>query len=157
MAGWSAAMARTLHASPGGGGALVFQHDTLIEQFLPDAIGLGEVLAAARRLPRGDALLDPLRGHASGGSLQELTRLALQEAEHAAERLELARGAAVALEYAVGKLVQLGDRLGRAEIVVHRVAEALGVWLVPVDGHGGRGILLQRGVEPRQRLLGFLQ
>src|SRR5438309_6654536 len=123
MARWSAVMARTLHPSPGRGGALVLEHDSALEQFLPDAIGLGEVLGAARRLPRGDALLDPRRGHTGGGGLQELARLTLQQAEHAAERLELARGARVALEYAVGELVQLGERLGRAEVVVHRIAE----------------------------------
>src|SRR5262245_17841178 len=89
---------RTLHPSPGCGAALVLEHDTPIEQLLADAVGLGEVLALPRRLSRGDALPDPLLRNTGGGGLQELTGLALQEAEHAAERLELARGTRVALE-----------------------------------------------------------
>ena len=40
----------------------------------------------------------------AGARLQELVRLALQQAEDAAEGLQLRRGAAVALEDAVGKL-----------------------------------------------------
>src|SRR4051812_16935565 len=113
----------TLHAAPCGRGALVFQHDTPVEQFLPDAVGLGEVLLLARAAPSGNALLDPFLGNAGGRRLQEFARLAFEEPEHAAERPKLARGARLAVEYAVGEPVQLGDRLGRAEVVVHRIAE----------------------------------
>src|SRR5919109_2041518 len=123
----------TLHPAPSGGGAFIFQHDTPIEQLLPDAIGFAEVLTPARLLACSDALLDPLLGHTGRRGLQELARLALQETEHATERLELTCGLRVAVEYGVGEEVQLRDGLRRAEVVVHRLAEALRVPLVPVD------------------------
>src|SRR5206468_6375457 len=123
----------TLHPSPSGRRTLVLEHDAAVEQFLTDAVSLGEVFAIPGRLARRDALGDPLLRYARRGRAQEFVRVALQETEHRAERLELARGLRIALEHGVGELVQLGDRFGGADVVVHRLLEAPRMRPVPVD------------------------
>ena len=66
--------------------------------------------------------------------LQERVRVALQQPEDAAERLRAAarRSRARPVEL-VRQLEQHRDRFGRIEVVVHRLAEARRVRLVPVD------------------------
>src|ERR1041385_2508127 len=115
MEPWSVPMGPTLHLSPRRGRALVLQHDAALEELLTDAVSFGELLVSARGLARGNALGDPLFAHPGGPRLQERLRLALQEAQHAAERPELAGGLAVALERLVGEPVQVRDGLRRAE------------------------------------------
>src|SRR4051812_3418792 len=133
MVRWSALMGTTLHLSPRGGRALVFQHDAAVEKLLADAVSFGEVLIHSRRMACRDALGNPLLAHARRRCLQECLRLAREQSQHAAERLELAGRLAVTLEHGIGELVQLGDGLRRAEVVVHGIFEARSMPLVPVD------------------------
>src|SRR5258708_6897426 len=147
MSRWSAVMARTLPPSPCGGAPLVLEHDAAVGELLANAVGLREVLVLAGRLAGGDPLADPGLVHAGRRGAQELVRLALQDPQHRAQRLQLARGLGIPLEGGVGELVQLGNRFRGAEIVVHRLLEAPRVRLFPVNGRGGGRMIAQRGVE----------
>src|SRR5690349_6906302 len=157
MKRWSVPIGPTLHLSPRRGRALVLQHDAALEELLTDAVSFGELLVAAGGLARGNALGDPLFANPCGPRLQERLRLALQESQHAAERLELTRRFAVALERLVGELVQLGDGLGRAEVVVHGGFAARGVRVRPVGLGFPSPDLLHSRIETAQRLLGVVE
>src|SRR5688572_16613601 len=151
------AIARTiLSAPPGRLAAFVFEHDSLIEQLLADAIGGPPVLALARGLPLGDFFEDPPFRDASRLSLQECDGLPLQEAEHAAEALQLRGQVLLAAVDLVRELEKHCHRFRRAEVIVHRLFEALGIRRAPIDGRGS-GEILERGVEASERVLGIVQ
>src|SRR5688500_7935258 len=83
--------------------ARVLEDDALHEQLGADAIGCRVILALARRFARRDGFGDPaLRFPA----LKEGLRLALQQAEHAAERPQLCRERLLARVDAVREIEQ---------------------------------------------------
>src|SRR5690242_18545379 len=97
----------SLQPPPRGYSGLILEHDALLEQLVADPVGFGVVLRLARGLARGDPLLDPGFGDARRAALQEVLGVALQQPEHGAQRLELARRGGVALEGPVRELMQL--------------------------------------------------
>ena len=76
-----------------------------------------------------------------GAGLQKGRRVALQQAQHAAQRLQQAGqlGRLRAVDFA-GQVEQHGHRLGRAEVLVHRGLEARGMRLRPVDRPHAAGV-----------------
>src|ERR1051326_6417368 len=74
--------AAPLHAPPARRLTFILQDDTLVEKFVPDAIGRGEVASLARRGALGDALVDPRLAHAGGRGAQEVLGLPVQKPAH---------------------------------------------------------------------------